>query len=152
MEKPKVVVFVLDDDQDTLDLIKEDFEEAGIKDYELFTSEREFLAKFNENVHVAVLDHYLQGSAEIGYDIMQTIFEMNRKHNSPIQCKVIIISGQKNQQVTKWYLNNGAFKYLDKGEDGFNSNLISYVKQAVADAEVALTAYNALVEMKNTMK
>lgn len=143
-----ISIFCLDDDQETLDLIKEDFDKAGIVHYHLFTNEREFLKSFNENVHVAVIDHYLSGSTEIGYDIMETIFELNHKFHSPLKCKMIIMSGQQDPAMIAKYLNNGAFRYLRKDDKDFSVLLIDYVKQAIDEVETFFAAYNRLLAMR----
>lgn len=132
--KKNCAILAVDDDRDTLFLISKHFEANGIDNFHLFDTKEEFLYLFNEKVDIAIIDHYLNGE-DVGYKIMQQIFELNKKNKALTACKVIIISGQQDPKMIAYYLNNGAFRYLDKNKSDFYESLVTYVKIAVNEVQ-----------------
>lgn len=122
----------LDDDQETLDLIAMFFNKAGIDNYKFFHNKHDFLKAFDETIHIAIIDHYLDG-VSVGFDIMRRIFEINEENNALLRCKVIIISGQQDPKMIAYYLNKGAFRYIDKNDLKFFERLTEFSKIAIEE-------------------
>lgn len=142
----KISIFGLDDDEDTLDIMEHIFLDNGIGEYSKFYREEDFCASFNDNVHIAIIDHYLHGEPR-GFDIMKKIHEYNKSRQA-IDCRVIIISGQRKYEVVKHYLNNGAKGYIDKDDPNFSRLLVEYVSREIAEVKKILNLINILTEQR----
>lgn len=128
MTDPVMIVGILgvDDDEDTLMLMKEFFDEYGVRNYQLFTSKQELMANLNENVWIVIIDHFL-GGVETGLDLLDEIREFDRRMKRIVATKVIAISGNEDPNMLIEYELRGAM-YLWKGMEGFWKILAHRVK------------------------
>lgn len=138
----KITIFGLDDDEETLDIMEHIFLDNGIGEYMKFYKEDDFCANFHEDVHIAIIDHYLNGEPR-GFDIMKKIHEYNKSREA-IDCRVIIISGQRKYEVVKHYLNNGAKGYIDKDDPNFSILLVEYVSREITEVKKILNLIRVL--------
>lgn len=136
-----ILTYVLEDDSDVLDIIKEMLHENGITQYSLFTSPTDFLKDLNSDINICVIDHYLTG----GLDGIQVIKEIKAKNEFSY---VIIMSGQKNFDVAVAYLNNGAEKYVDKTKPKYLETLIQELQTGFKIADRRIRIVKALESQK----
>ncbi len=119
METVNIVTFIIDDDPETLGIIKETIEKAGITNYKLFFHEEEFINELTEKIHVCVIDHRL--SKFTGLDILKSVKAKNE------YSFVIIYTGFKDPEIIIDYLNQGADRFIDKGRPNHLELLTSYL-------------------------
>lgn len=142
---PTVKTAVLEDDNDTLEVIDELFRENGIENYALYSDAQDLLQEFNEDTHLLVLDYILSGALS-GYDVMKMVREKNP------DCYVIIISGQYNKKVIIEFLNAKADKYIDKNEPGYFPELIQSVQEGIAIIKKKIEITHDLMSAQNAIK
>lgn len=137
--KKRARVLVVDDDpifgmivNKHLLYLKEQYSGMGmIFDYVIASTPREGMISFDNTADVVVLDYGLDDSSNIsvnGLDFLQMI-----KAQNP-EVKVIIISGQKNNEIKNALLNNGAEGYIQKGTNTM-PQLINYLNKELMGVE-----------------
>lgn len=145
MNKVNIATFVLDDDQDLLDDIKEAIDAAGIDNYRLFTSEDLFLGELNKDIHVCVVDHILP--KKTGLDILDIIKERNK------DSYVIAYTGMKDPMLLIQYIKKKINMFVDKNEEGHLQELVKYIKVGIGEAQDSIDFKNflqGLKELKDT--
>lgn len=141
-----ISIFGLDDDEETLDIMEAILLNNGIGEFKKFYNEEVFNEHFNENVHIAIIDHFIYGEPR-GFEIMKRIHEYNKTREA-IDCRVIIISGQRNYETVKHYLNNGARGYIDKDDTQFSTLLVKYVSREIREVRKILNLINLLKQQQ----
>jgi len=137
MHVPNVRILFLDDDQDQLDEAKDVFDKARIGNCMYFNDVERFFAEFDENVHIAIIDHYIGNS--VGYDILEKIYRHNEARPSVVKCRVIVISGQMKVNVVAHYMNTRkASFYINKNNDSFYEELVVYTRVAIEEVTADL--------------
>jgi DNA-binding NtrC family response regulator len=120
-----ILTYVLEDDEDIIVLLDELFKINGFVDYIFFKESSHFVSNLNERVHICVIDYYLPGPLN-GIDVMKVVLSQNP------WCKVIMISGQDNPKVIEEFVNNDGFRYVSKRSQDYETNLVTYIQQAIA--------------------
>lgn len=144
-EKLNVLTYVLDDDEDIRSLLSDVFRLNGFTDVVFFDSSQDLISSLKEQVHICVIDYYLPGSMT-GVDVMKVVLSKNP------YCKVIMISGQDSMKVVKQFTNNGGFRYVDKKEDDYTGELVSYVQEALAYVRHTIEIHQDLKELSENIK
>lgn len=129
--------FVLEDDIDDLNLIKELLQLHGITNYKLFQNENDLYKHLTGDISVCILDHYLMGGAT-GLDVCRKIKEKS------VDSYIIVMTGQYDRKVVIDYLNIGADKYIDKNDDDRFAKLRMYLNEALAYASRRLEEISIL--------
>lgn len=138
----KVMIHVLDDQEMVLRLIERAFLNEGIKEYQLFSSEAEFIDAANDDVHIAVIDYMLTGE-HTGLDVCKLLLDKNPR------CHVIIMSGNADADVIIDFMNSGAWKYVKKWERNYTGLVVEYVKEATKNIQKDLEFYTTLINKYN---
>ncbi|MEJ7611352.1 MAG: response regulator [Ferruginibacter sp.] len=125
-ETVNIATFILDDDQELLDLIKAAVDEAGIKNYKLFTDEGLFLKGLTDEIHVCVVDHFL--TKLTGLDIVKEI-KCKNEHSY-----VIAYTGMFQPKVIIDYINSGIDRFVDKNSNGHLQQLTGFLHEGIASA------------------
>lgn len=120
-----ILTYVLEDDEDIVELLDRLFKLNGFIDYLFFTDSKKFVANLNERVHICVIDYYLQGPLN-GIDVMKVVLSQNP------WCKVIMISGQDNPEVITDFVNHDGFRYVSKKSKDYTKHLVDYMQLAIA--------------------
>jgi DNA-binding NtrC family response regulator len=143
MNKPvlNILTYVLDDDEVVLMLIEKAFENAGIKDFKLFTKSNDLL---NEEMvpHIAIIDYMLKEEGINGLDVTKILLKKNPN------CYVIIMSGQDNWEVLKGFMNSGARYYVEK-KNNYLAEVAEQVNEAARKLKMDLDFYTMLFEKYN---
>lgn len=122
----------LDDDSEQNLITRADFNDAGIKNFEFYTEPDDFFKDFNDNVYVAIVDHFLKGNSYLGFAVVEEINKRVEESASRMAgCLIIIISGQRRYDVLKAYNRMGVFDYIDKDEPDYSQRLISSTRLAM---------------------
>lgn len=141
MNKARVNILslILDDDHDTLELIQGTLELQGITNFKIFQSVKEFLANLTADIHICVVDYYLDAQFN-GYEILLKIKEKN-KHSC-----VIIMSGMKNPDIIIQCLNKGCSYWVDKNKSGYLMELAGAMNTCLDTILARLELINFLGE------
>lgn len=132
-----VEIYVVDDDPDELERIRELFEDTKDEKFHFVEDVNDFLEKQENRVDVAVIDHYFN-SMPRGMEIMLKIMEANPA------AWVIILSGSQEKKMVERYLNADAFRFVDKNDSDYRGLLSKYVHQAINRAKGMHAATNAM--------
>lgn len=136
-------LFVLDDDIDTHEIIKEALSDAP--SYDMFSNYEEFINAVDKHVHIAIIDHHLSGKIS-GMEVMKQLLVINRS------CYVIIISGMYDAKLVIKYQEEGSRVFIDKNDGNFVGKLESFVNiaynQIYSFAEFIENQIQDLREMK----
>ncbi|MEY2828734.1 MAG: hypothetical protein RIQ33_592 [Bacteroidota bacterium] len=116
MAKQERIIFLVDDDNMQLQMIKDYLDERfEMKLYEYTTGE-EAIANMHLNPEIVILDYHLMSvnkSAENGVEILKKMKEICPTTN------VIMLSGQDKIAVAVECMKNGAYDYVVKSESAF---------------------------------
>jgi DNA-binding NtrC family response regulator len=116
MAKQERIIFLVDDDNMQLQMIKDYLDERfEMKLYEYTTGE-EAIANMHLNPEIVILDYHLMSvnkSAENGVEILKKMKEICPMTN------VIMLSGQDKIAVAVECMKNGAYDYVVKSESAF---------------------------------
>ncbi|MFM2225131.1 MAG: hypothetical protein RJA07_1333 [Bacteroidota bacterium] len=116
MAKQERIIFLVDDDNMQLQMIKDYLDERfEMKLYQYSTGE-EALANMNLNPEIVILDYHLMSvnkSAENGIEILKKM-----KEACPT-AQVIMLSGQDKISVAVECMKHGAYDYVVKSESAF---------------------------------
>ncbi len=144
-----ILSFVLDDDQEELDLIKEMLDKHEMTNYTLFTDPDKFMNNITADIHICIIDHFLP-RGKTGLDLCKEIKRVSK------DSFVTIITGQTSKDVIIDYLNNCADKYVDKSEDCYLDKLRKFMIEGMEYAQRRLDEIETLKmkreEIKNRRK
>src|SRR4051812_7002017 len=146
MMKAEIHILILDDDPDMLDLIRKEFDRAGIHKYKTFTHASEFLENLDE-ANIAIIDHRLDGV--LGFNIIENIYQHNKQRRSIAKIKVIIISGEYDVDVPAHYMNTQKGRvYLNKNSRKYNfyEALVDWTKIVIEEVSEDVAYDNRLSE------
>lgn len=94
----KIMTYILDDEEEIIDLIKAILDENGITECEYFSKGQLFMESLNENVHICVVDHFLNNGVT-GFEVLQAVNRINP------DCKKIVVTGYEGQDIVIDYVN-----------------------------------------------
>ncbi len=140
MSDTNIGIFILDDDEDLLELIKRAADDAGMGNINFFKDEDKFLDGLNKGLHVCVLDDGLAKST--GHDILIKIKKKNPGSY------VIGYTASKDGDMLISYIKGKVDDWVVKKEDGFRE-LITAIKTGLEVAKARVDLYN-YVNKKNT--
>src|SRR5687768_3630718 len=103
-----IMVYVVDDEEDTLNVVKEELEKAGFENCKYLTSSNDFINRLDEPIHICILDFYFPGMD--GIEILDKVRERNK------DCYVIGFSGLSDPKKIRSWFNAGLRKLVDKNE------------------------------------
>jgi DNA-binding NarL/FixJ family response regulator len=118
---------VLDDDQETNDLLKEIFFMNGMPNVAFFTSSDMFLDSLNENVHLCIVDENIKGSLLQGLDVMEII-----RGRFP-ECQIIFFSGTDDPIILKKLIKLRPEGYVDKDGPNYLNDLVKVVEKCLVN-------------------
>lgn len=122
-EMTNIFVDIVDDDDSSAELIRILLKKNGVQDFRIFLDPREFLES-KEVVHICILDYRFPGMLD-GFDVTEELMKRNKR------CRILIITlGPNFKDFMKVY-NAGAWKYLDKSDRDFDSDMVKYVKLGI---------------------
>ncbi len=122
-----IATFILDNDQEVLDIIEETLDKAGIANYKLFTDAELFMDGLNDEIHVCLVDHFLIGK-KTGLDILSEIKAKN-EHSF-----VIAYTAMKNPDVIINYIECDIDEFIDKNKKDHLKRLTSYIQKGIKGA------------------
>ena len=102
-------IFVVDDDVFYLTLFKQQLINIGCEDITTFENGTDLLNEIQENPDVVFLDYMMDDFT--GEEVLNKI----KRYNPDIF--VVVVSGQEGIQTAVNMLKQGAFDYLQKGDD-----------------------------------
>ena len=105
------LIFVVEDNNFYLDLIKSNLQEMNHSNIMAFLSGEECLENLHKNPEIVILDFNLTGIN--GIEVLQKI----KRHNTDTE--VIFLSTQKDINVAVNSLKYGAYDYIEKNEKTF---------------------------------
>lgn len=142
-----IAIYAIDDDAGTRVTLNAIFKQNNIYNYTIYSDPVALLDALHEGVQVCVIDYELNDPDYNGISLMKKILEQNS------YCKCIIMSGYEDASIIKGFLNNGAFRYVTKGEGNFAEHLIKYVKTALDEIFETFDFYTTLSKnMKGTIE
>lgn len=120
---------MLDDDPESNDQMKYVFDRELIDDYTcdytFFTKPDKFLKAFTPDTSIAIIDYLLMAGIN-GLEVIKRALTINKS------CYIILVSGQSSLEVVADASNMGA-KYLDKNRKGYYTQLLEFIKSAIAE-------------------
>lgn len=121
-----VVTYMLDDDEDIIDLFKDVLKENGIENVQFFSRGTEFMEKMSEDVHICVVDHFLNNGVT-GYEVLEKAIEEN-----PEVIK-IVVSGIDDKNIILRYVNDLEInQWIPKDIEGkYLVRLVEYINKIV---------------------
>jgi FixJ family two-component response regulator len=69
LEPLNIMTYLLEDDKDITELMQSIFRENGLDNVQFFNKGKEFIDNLNDNVHIAIVDHYLNNGVT-GLDVL----------------------------------------------------------------------------------
>ena len=130
----KVNVFigvkVLDDDHEMNETLKEMFEMHRMTNVHVYfyTDSDNFLKRFDENIHLAIIDHELKGSPLNGVQVMTILRGQYPK------CQIIFCSGTDDPKVLKTVMKKIRPEgYVDKDEPNYLDELVSEAERLLVE-------------------
>ncbi len=102
-------IFVCDDDVFYLNILKQKLINIGCEDISLFENGSDLLNEIPENPDVVFLDYMMDDVT--GEEVLNKIKRINP------DIFVVVVSGQEGIQTAVNMLKQGAFDYLQKGDD-----------------------------------
>jgi|GEM_PF-5702316 len=114
-------VFVLDDSEISLTVIRRAFQNAGINNAFYFDNDHEFRSAFSKDCGVVFLDHNLQNRVK-GFDLLAFIKAASK------DCNVYIISSTSNADTVAKYSAHVSRVILKKGD--WLRDMIELVKRS----------------------
>lgn len=133
-----IVAFALEDNPLMLEAIGAILEADGVC-HRLFTSPDALMAALHPDVHICIIDYYLNDKST-GLEVMQQVLACNPG------CFIIIISGQQDYRIVAELMNNDANRYVVKGASDFAEQLHRFVQQGVAIIRRRFTAYQEIAD------
>jgi len=117
-----VLIHIVDDDIEAGEEFRNLLNQLG--DIVLYTVPEEFLKSVGTK-RLCIIDYRFNNSGLTGIDVAEKVMEENQR------CKVIIVTGMPGNNDLLKLINLKAFKYLNKNDNDFKTQLIKYVQQAI---------------------
>lgn len=136
-----ILTYVLEDQEAVLAVIDDLFKMNGLQNYKLFSRSSDLVEEMNDKVHICVVD-YMLGEKMTGLEVMKIILSYNPR------CKVVVISGQTDFEVVQKFWNGGAFRYINKRDRDWLSQLVTHVQEALIEVKKQL---ELISELRNNM-
>jgi DNA-binding NarL/FixJ family response regulator len=133
---------VLDDDKEMNDVLQDMFEMHHMPNVQFFTDSTAFLDVFDENIHLAIIDHDLKGSHLNGVQVMSILREMFPK------CQIIFVSGTTDPSVLKSVLRLRPDGYVDKDEPNYLDRLVEVAGGRLSEIRKNLEFASTLEKFK----
>jgi FixJ family two-component response regulator len=127
----KIMIYVLDDEQDILKWVCIAFEQAEIKNYKVFTSGDTMIEEFNEDVQICVIDYNLN-SDKTGVQVMKQI-----KKLQPL-CTYIFLSNMVEENALIDIMNAGCNRFIRKDNPYWLDRLVEHVTEAAIENDERL--------------
>lgn len=127
--KPLVIMtYLLDDDEEIIDLFREIFEANGLDNCEYFSKGKVFMDNLNENVHICVVDHDLRNGVT-GLEILEKVNQLNP------DCKKIVVTGMEDNNLTIEYVNRCKIDQWIKKDfkSTYIQKLVDYIKGIIPE-------------------
>lgn len=105
-------IFVLDDDQFYLNLFKQQLINLGYENIQIFDNGNDLITNIHENPDIVFIDYKMDDMS--GDEVLNKI----KRYNPDIF--VVVVSGQEGIKIAVDLLKQGAFDYLQKGDDELN--------------------------------
>ena len=144
-EKLLILLFAIDNDEVTRDQIREGLERSDVEHYEVFDNHVDLMEKFDDHVHIAIIDHHLDAGVT-GFDVMEQILEINPS------CYVIIISGNEDPKLMRQYWKKKAFSYIFKNDRDFEDQLVDDVNEAYRNINNMLDFFKDAIKRLDELK
>lgn len=123
-----ITVCILEDDNDTLDILGGILHNNHIEDFKLLTRPEDFLQSFGSEIVVCLIDLILK-SGMSGLDVIKAVKAKNQS------TFVIVMSGLENYKLVIDCLNAGANRYIDKNNSNYLTRFIQYIQEGLREAE-----------------
>lgn len=137
----KIAIFLLDDNQDTVDAIGALLNEYGYE-VEKFTDYNKLMEALHDNVRICIID-FLLNQDKNGLQVIQEIVKKNE------HCYFIMLSGQSEKSVVVEFVNSVyGGRYIEKGTNE-EIVLVQYVKDFVAHIILISKIYGNIATMNN---
>lgn len=110
-------IFIVDDDAMFAQMLADYIEDIG--DYEIFTyhSGEDCLKNLSKMPSTILLDHDFGKAGENAMDGMQTLIKIKEASST---FRVIMLTGQEDNEMFSDFIKNGASDYIPKNEDAFD--------------------------------
>lgn len=119
----KILIFVLDDSQGEIILLKDRLSsEPFFEHVKFFTDQKQFVAEFSEDVNLTIID-YMLAEGMTGLEILRLIVKSN-----PI-CKNIIVSGMADRELAVQFMREGAADFIAKDHENYFEELIQAINR-----------------------
>lgn len=120
-----IMTYLLDDDKDITELMRDVFKENGLENVQFFNKGRDFIENLNEDVHIAVVDHYLNNGVT-GLDVLMKVNEINP------DCIKIAVSGLTDEKIIIEYINKGGVTHwVRKDNENYLEELVKYINEII---------------------
>lgn len=129
-----IKIYIVDDEEYYLNLIKVSLNKFGYNDITIFTSGEDCLSQIKiEEPNCVILDFLIKGSDFNGDNVLSLI-----KYKYP-NIDVIILSGQEDITIATDMIKNGAYDYIVKNKMTFfnlNSNIESIKDKKIYESKL----------------
>jgi response regulator RpfG family c-di-GMP phosphodiesterase len=120
-----IVTYLLEDDTDITDLMRSVFKENGLDNVQFFSKGKEFIDNLTEDVHIAIVDHYLNNGIT-GLDVLMKVNEVNP------DCIKIAVSGVSDEKIIIEYINKGGVTHwVRKDNPAYPDELVKYINEII---------------------
>lgn len=127
-----VNILVVDDNKGDLELLGTAMRDANIENYHLFAFPESFLTAVAQSIPaVCIIDHQLGGI--MGLEVMKSVLQI-APHSF-----IIILSGFGDIYEFMHYANDGADRFVLKGEIDYLQKLIGFVNEGIEDQKKYLS-------------
>lgn len=135
-----IITYVLDDDQDELELLRPYLVEVCGCDLQLFTNINEFIGAIEQGVHIAIVDHQLSAGID-GIEVGIKALEKN-----PLLF-LILFSGSASPKVWQRATNSGFRRLVDKNERNAYTIIAEMVRQEMPAIRQRINAWEGLQQL-----
>ncbi len=111
------LIFVVDDDQMMLEMLKDHLEQNPMNIVKCFETGEQCIEHLGNNPHTIILDYQLnsiEANAQDGLAILKEVKNLNKDVN------VIMLSSQEHYGKAAQTISNGAIQYVIKGDQAFH--------------------------------
>jgi response regulator RpfG family c-di-GMP phosphodiesterase len=120
-----IVTYLVEDDKDIRELLQDVFKENGLENVQFFTKGKEFIDNLNDDVHIAIVDHYLNNGMT-GLDVLMKVNEINP------DCIKIAVSGVSDDNIIIDYINKGGVTHwVRKDNPAYPVELVKYINEII---------------------
>lgn len=141
MKRPtiNVLTYLIDDDQDFINVIDEYFKLKGVKNYKLYTDPVLMLQEVNGDVAVCIVDYRIS-TAVTGIDLIKEV-----KKSNPT-CFFIVMSGLLDKNLIAQCVNAGTNKILFKDDPLFMEHLVEFINEGIDTVQERFDFYSQVWE------